>query len=167
MHPRSKDWHMIDYMITWRRDIKDISRTFHGTCFLSDHALLHSKASFRLAHRKLRKSVITKRNNVLPLKKRERREEICGNLEESLNTVEITDDIEISWRSLRDVVYSSSFEILGPPVCKHQDWFDDNNESVKKLIKQIDDRNSSVKHQAYKKCKNEVQTALCNMQDSW
>ena len=112
---------------------------------------------------------------MLPLKNSKRREELCGNLEESLDIVEITDDIEMSWRSLRNVVYSSSFEILGPPVHKHQDWFDDNNESVKKLIKQmhdmhrtwIDDRNSSVKHQAYKKCKSEIQIALRNMKDSW
>ena len=101
-----------------------------GTCFLSDHALLRSKAPFHLTRRKLRKSVIPKHNE-LPLKNSERREELCGNLEESLNTVEITDDIEISWRSLSGVMYSSSFEILWPPVYKHQDWFDDNNESVK------------------------------------
>ena len=31
----------------------------------------------------------------------------------------------------------------------------------------IDDGNSSVKHQAYKKCKNEVQTALCNIKIFW
>ena len=31
----------------------------------------------------------------------------------------------------------------------------------------IDDRNSSVKYQTYKKCKNEVQNALSNVKDSW
>ena len=36
MHPRSKDWHMIDYVITKKCDMKDfnITRSFHNTCYL-------------------------------------------------------------------------------------------------------------------------------------
>ena len=62
MHPRSKDWHLIDYVITKRRDIKDIhlTRSFHTSCYLSDHALLRSKTSFRLQHRRIKRSSVPK-----------------------------------------------------------------------------------------------------------
>lgn len=57
MHPRSKDWHMIDYVITKRRDRNNfkLTRSFHTTCYLSDHALLRSKASLRLDRRRVKK----------------------------------------------------------------------------------------------------------------
>ena len=70
MHPRSKDWHLIDYIITKKRDIKDfhITRSFHTSCYLSDHALLRSKTSFQLQHRRMKRSSVPKQINVLPLK---------------------------------------------------------------------------------------------------
>ena len=39
MHPRSKQWHMIDYVITRRRDIKDVfhTRAMCGSSIWSDH----------------------------------------------------------------------------------------------------------------------------------
>ena len=177
MHPRSKDWHIIDYVICRRRDLKDISitRSFHSTCFLSDHALLRSKVSFCLARKRLRRSKLPKRINVAPLKLMEKREELRSNLENALDAVEITEDIESSWSRFRDVVYDSSLKTLGFPVRRHQDWFDDNNEEVKILISQmhdihkawINDKKSSVKHQSYKRCKGMVQTALRKMKENW
>ena len=55
----------------------------------------------------------------------------------ALNSVEISEDINSSWKSLRDVIYASSLEVLELPIRKHQDWFDDNNTEVKLLIKQM------------------------------
>ena len=82
MHPRSKNWHMLDYVITRKRDLKDISitRSFNSTCFLSDHALLRSKASLHVTRKKLQKSSIPKRINVLPLKSNEKRDELSKHI---------------------------------------------------------------------------------------
>lgn len=129
MHPRSKNWHMIDYVITKQRDVKDfnITRSFHSTCYLSDYALLCSKASFSITQKKhITKSLIPKRINVLPFKSSHKKRELSNQLESSLDLVQITDDIESSWKSCRDTTYKISLEVLGLPVQKHQDWFDDN-----------------------------------------
>ena len=127
MHPRSSSWHMIDYIITKRRDIHDfkITRSFHASCYLSDHALLRSKTSLCLQRRRVKNSVIPKRINVLPLKNTETQSMLSNKLDENLDDVKITDNIETSWKALRDTTHTTALEVLGLPLRKHQDWFDD------------------------------------------
>ncbi len=98
MHPRSKDWHLIDYVITKRRNIRDfkITRSFHTSCYLSDHALLRSKTSLHLQQRRVKKSLVPKRINALPPKTAEIQSVLSENLDTALNSVNITDDIESS-----------------------------------------------------------------------
>ena len=78
IHPRSKDWHLLDYVITKRRDIKDfrITRPFHTTCYLSDHALLRSKATYHLEHRWVKKSTVPKQMNTISLKSAEKQTDL-------------------------------------------------------------------------------------------
>ena len=168
---------MIDHVITRRRDKKDflITRTFHATCFLSDHTLLRSIVLFRLKRIQLKKSAMPRRINVLPLRSSEKRIELSNQIDSSLESVLISETIESSWKSLRDAVHTTSMEVLGLPIRKHQDWFDDNNAEVKGLIKQmhdahkvyVGDKQSSANQQAYKKCKGKVQTALRQMKNAW
>ena len=177
MHPRSKDWHIIDYVITKRRDRKDfkLTRSFHTTCYLSDHALLRSKTQFRIDHRRMKRSSVPKRINTLPLKSTDQQEKLAKELDAALETVEISSDIESSWKALREVTHSTSLEVLGLPIRKHQDWFDDNNQEVQSLIQKlhsshkawIEDKNSSDKKKAYTTCKSQVQKALRAMKEAW
>ena len=177
MHPRSKDWHIIDYVITKRRDRKDfkLTRSFHTTCYLSDHALLRSKTQFRIDHRRMKRSSVPKRINTLPLKSTDQQEKLAKELDAAFETVEISSDIESSWKALREVTHSTSLEVLGLPIRKHQDWFDDNNQEVQSLIQKlhsshkawIEDKNSSDKKKAYTTCKSQVQKALRAMKEAW
>ena len=50
MHPGSKQWHMIDYIITRRRDIKEVfhTRAMCGSTVWSDHRLVRSKLAFKI-----------------------------------------------------------------------------------------------------------------------
>ena len=114
MHPRSKNWYPIDFVITKKRDLRDfkITRSFHNTCYLSDHALLRSKASFCHAHRRLQKSSVPKRINIQPLKSAEKQTELCNRVDTVLDSVEITDNIESSWKALRDVTHAASLTVL-------------------------------------------------------
>lgn len=45
MHPRSKHWHLLDYVIVQRRDLKDvlISRVIRGAQGCTDHQLVRTK----------------------------------------------------------------------------------------------------------------------------
>lgn len=126
-----------------------------------------------LQHRQVKKSPVPKRINVLPLKTTEMRTMLSDNLNEALDTVEITDNIESSWKALRDATHTTALEVLGLPLRKHQDWFDDQNtEAQKQILKMhqahkawIDDKNSSIKKKTYKTCKGQVQKALRQMRD--
>ena len=50
MHPRSKHWHMVDFIITRCRDKMDIhsTRAMRGANYWTDHQILRSKVAFRI-----------------------------------------------------------------------------------------------------------------------
>ena len=177
MHPRSNNWHLIDYVISKRRDIRDfmITRSFHTSCYLSDHALLRSKTSLCLHRRRIKKSSIPRRINVQPLKNPEVKTALADKLDEVLDNVEVNDDIEKSWKALRDATHTAATEVLGLPVRKNQDWFDDQNVEAQEQIQKmhqthkawLEDKNSSWKKKTYKTCKAQVQKALRQMKEKW
>ena len=45
MHPRSKHWHLIDYVIVLQRDSRDVTKTctMGATTFWSDHRMVRSR----------------------------------------------------------------------------------------------------------------------------
>jgi len=60
-HPRSKHWHMLDYVITRQRDLKEVhsTRAMRSTCCWSDHCLVRSVVALSLCrprrHRAIRR----------------------------------------------------------------------------------------------------------------
>ena len=50
MHPRSKHWHLIDYVIVWRTDRQDVrvTKTMCGADCWTDHGLVVSKLNQRI-----------------------------------------------------------------------------------------------------------------------
>ena len=50
MHPRSKTWHLIDYIIVRNRDISDVCnvKSFHGCECWTDHALVRAKLHIKV-----------------------------------------------------------------------------------------------------------------------
>lgn len=57
MHPRSRHWHLIDYVTTGRHDIKDVEITRamrEANCWI-DHLLLRTRLSFSIASRHIYK----------------------------------------------------------------------------------------------------------------
>uniref|UniRef100_A0A0L8GZK8 Uncharacterized protein n=1 Tax=Octopus bimaculoides TaxID=37653 RepID=A0A0L8GZK8_OCTBM len=124
---------------------------------------------------RLQKSSVPKLINVLPLKTVEKHAELSIKLDTALNTVDINDDIESSWKALHDATHSVSVKVLGHSVCKHQDWFNDNNTDVQQLIDKMhsshstwkNDKGSSRKENVYKKCRGQVQHALRQMKEAY
>ncbi|CAI9716634.1 Hypothetical predicted protein [Octopus vulgaris] len=94
--------------------------------------------------------------NVLPLKTVEKQAELSIKLETALNTVNINDDTESSWKARFDATHSVSVEVLGLPVCKYQDCFNSKNTDVQQLFDKIhsshktwiNDKSSSRKENA-------------------
>ena len=84
-------------------------------------------------------------------------------------------DVVAEWASLRDAVYTAVSDVIGPTVCKHQDWFDENISLVQSLLEEkqklhrtlLNDPSSASKKEAFNAAKRTVQSELCHMQDDW
>jgi hypothetical protein len=135
MHPRSRQWHMLDYAVVRQRDRRDvlITRCMRGADCWSDHRLLRSKMNLQLTLKK--KSAQSK-----PLRKLKiarispNMETLKQNLHEALSNIEQTHvSVEEEWSSFRKAVYSAAADTLGFVERKHQDWFDENEGDVLKL----------------------------------
>ena len=82
---------------------------------------------------------------------------------------------EKAWVAVRDTVYDTALTHLGLNTSKHQDWFDDNDDEIQKLLGEKrdthrtdqQDRNSASKKAANDSTKRRVQAKLREMQDSW
>ena len=58
------------------------------------------------------------------------------------STVLEGEDVEAAWAALRETVYNTTMECLGPTTRKHKHWFNENCTEIKQLLDE--------KHRAYK-----------------
>jgi hypothetical protein len=179
MHPRSKHWHLIDYIIIRKTDRQDvrITKAMCGAECWTDHRLVISKMTFNIrAKRRPQGKKTLKRINVSKLKDDRNVALLTTGLNRKLADRQFDlQDVEDDWATFRDIVHSTSLEVLGPTVRKHQDWFDDNNDEIKELLlkkHQVhlahqQDPTSTAKKTAFTDIRRDVQAKLRNMQDTW
>ena len=179
MHPRSKHWHLIDFVITRRRDISDIliTRAMRGADCWTDHIMLRCKASFRIAgkHRK-QPSSVKKKLDVNKLNSPQIQQELRNALSERLQqSQQDSGDPDTEWEVFRDTVYSTAKSVLGHPQRKHQDWFDENNQEILDLLAKkgaahvdwLSDRTSDTKQEQLRRLRSEAQVKTRQLKDAW
>ena len=179
MHPRSKHWHLLDYVIVRKADQRDITVTkvmCGATCW-TDHRLVVSKANLRLhPKRRPQGKKTAKRLNVSSLKSAEAKDKLLHDLDSKLNNVaSVQQDVEEAWKQLCDTVYTTAAEHLGHTTHKQQDWFDENDEEIQTLLQEkhrlhracLNDPSSLSKKTAFTSCRRRVQKKLREMQDNW
>ena len=180
MHPRSKNWHLIDYVITRRKDIKDvmITRAMRGADCWTDHILVRSKLSLKVSkHSKRQAAPVKRKLNVNRFSDPSVKETFSDKLAQKFQAAQLdsSPDCEKRWASFRDTVYSAAEESVGHLQRKHQDWFDDNNAEIKSLLSEkkkaheawISDPNSIAKKQRFKSIQNLLQSKIRQMKDKW
>ena len=179
MHPRSKQWHMIDYVITRHRDIKDVfhTRAMSGSSTWSDHRLVRSKLAFKVKAPQRRQRLKPRRKpDLSKLKSPGVRSNLVLKLQEAYDNAEsIGDNATASWVIFKEIIQKISIDVLGFPVRKHRDWFDENDPLIKPLltrlhqlhVETIEDSTDDGTAVAYRLCKREVQKSLREMKDSW
>ena len=186
MHPRSKHWHMLDYVIVRRRDRRDvnITRALRGSGWLSDHLLVRSimKLQVTLPERRQRQPQ-TRKLNVKALADADKIKELGEGLKSHItincdtagdNPEEAT-DIENLWKSFRDSTLNVATDVLGFVKRKHQDWFDENDEEIEPLLSAmhaahrdfIGSKQSPALKKTYLECKRAAQKRLRQMKNKW
>ncbi|BHF64757.1 hypothetical protein SprV_0200776400 [Sparganum proliferum] len=110
MHPRSRQWHLLDYVLVRKRDQRDVlmTKAIAGTDGWTDHRLVISKMCIRLQPR--RGPQANSRVASIPV-----------------TAADEDDSVENRWCQLRDTVKSTVLDVLGHARRQPQNWFDDSN----------------------------------------
>ena len=141
MHPSSKHWHLIDYVIVRRRDLNEvqITRAVRGAECSTDHRLICS--ILRLTVRPpARRQKPRHKLNVHAAHNQNIREELCNATDQSLShismstTLNCTSNLTMEWQALSSTLLIASQSTLGNMEIRHQDWFDDNATEIRSLI---------------------------------
>ena len=173
MHPCSKLWHLIDFIIIRSKDRQDVKVTnsMCGAECWTDNRLIISKTKLQvISVRKPQGQKALKRLDVTKLKIPKVQQEFANNLEHELSRVESND-----WEFMKEMIYSSALQVLGSTSRKHQDWFDENDIVIQTLLKEKrqlfrahqNDPKSKSKKNAFANMRREVQKRLQNQQNTW
>ncbi|VDL95435.1 unnamed protein product [Schistocephalus solidus] len=108
MHPRSRHWHPLDYVLVQRRDQQDVlvTRAIAGADGWADHRLVISKKKLRLQ----------------PCRRPQAGQPTSQPLSHDEDA-----SLENRWCQLRDMVQSTTLDVLGRARRQHQVRFDYNN----------------------------------------
>ena len=133
MHPRSKHWHLLDYVIIKKQDQQDAvqTRAMRGAECHTDHNLIRAKLKLTIRPLLSRKPP-SKKLNIPALKdtstRNNYRHGIARKLAEipNIDPNNIENELDSEWTKLKTIIQENAEETLGFSTRRHQDWFDDN-----------------------------------------
>ena len=176
-HPRSKRPHLLDYIIIRRKDLKDatVTRAMRGPDCDTDHQLIRTTFKFPI------KPLYSK--SEAPRKKKldtaQLKDETCQkDLERAINLAVDRAEEEITpeeaWKSLSKQMYKAAAETIGFTRRRNADWFNENNEEIKEVLKrrncalQAKLSNPSQENQErLRRARAEAQGKLREMENQW
>ncbi|BHF62788.1 hypothetical protein SprV_0200577400 [Sparganum proliferum] len=156
MHPRSRHWHLLDYVLVRRRDYRDVLLTKTIPCAdeWTGHRLVTSKMRI---HQQPCWRPQCKRPPVA-----------------AVATADENASVGNRWCQLGGAVKWTVLAVSGRALCQHQDWFDSNDAAISNLLTE-----ENQPHRAYVNRPTEdnkaasyrsrrlVQQRLREMQDAW
>ena len=179
MHPMSKHWHLIDYVITRKRDRQDVrvTKAICGAECWTDHRLIASKLNLQIQPKRRPQGKKTARRlDIARLENPDVLNDFTNSLGSKLSSPQPNQvSIEDQWKTFRDTVHTTAEEHLGPSIRKHQGWFDENDVAIKTLLDEKqrllkvhqNDPTSTTKKAAFTGKRKEVQIKLREIQDHW
>ncbi|BHF80543.1 hypothetical protein SprV_0702367100 [Sparganum proliferum] len=188
-HPRSRQWHLLDYGLVRRRDQRDVlvTKAIAGADGWTDHRLVISKMRIRLQPRrrpqgkrppgKLNVALLSLPAHHLhfntELAQRLDNLPVAADADPAAGAVENA-SVENRRCQLRDTVDSTALAVLGRARRQHQDWFDDNDAVISNLLaeknrpqKAYVDNPTDDNKAAFYRSRRHLQQRLREMQDAW
>nr|VZI03351.1 unnamed protein product [Spirometra erinaceieuropaei] len=143
-HPRSRQWHLLDCVLVRSRDQRDV---------LVTKAIAGADGN-----------ELAQRLDNFP---------ISVDAADAAATAENA-SVENRWCQLRDTVKSTALAVLGRAPRQHQDWFDDNDATIRNLLAEknrihkayVDHPTDAIKA-AFYRSRRQLQQRLREMQDAW
>ncbi|BHF85993.1 hypothetical protein SprV_1002917100 [Sparganum proliferum] len=189
-HPRSRQWHLLDYVLVRRRDQRDVlvTKAIAGADGWADHRLVISKMRIRLQPRRRPQGKRPPgKLNVALLSLPAHHLHFSNELAQRLDNLPIAaaDDaaaaaaaenasVENRWCQLRDTIQSTALAVLGRARRQHQDWFDDNDAVISNLLaeknrlhKACVDHSTADNKAAFYRSRRQLQQRLRETQDAW
>ena len=138
MHPRSKHWHLIDYVLVHQRDLKDVSHTRvmpSAECH-TNHRLVRCKLSLHFKPQAKRRGAPQRKLKISSLQSAEVKADFQANLQSRLEDPNSSTDLSPDefWEHLKSSIQQSSEDVLGFSTKKNRDWFDENNKEIQELL---------------------------------
>ena len=179
MHPGTKKWHMIDYAITRKKDVRDVlhTRAMCGTCNWTDHRLVKCKLAIKsnkpVRHNRVRPS---RKLNVHKLRSLATQQLLAEKFTEVFENSDILgQDSASTLDNLTKLTLQASKDVLGYPDHKSRDWFDENDQIINPLLQDLrylkskseEDQGDAVLLNSFHVRKQQVQSYLRTMENSW
>ena len=178
-HPRSKHWHLLDYVLTRRQDVSDVcsTRAMRGANCDTDHVMIRSKLKLQLTPPR-RKTAAKQRTqlNVSALQNPEISSDLARKmdaiLDDALSENNTTDEL---WEEFKTKVYKTSSEVLGQPKRKNADWFNEKDGNIQVLLENrrklylrtLEGRCTRSSKLQYQNSKSVLQRDLRDIENQW
>ena len=146
-----------------------MTKTMCGADCWTDHRLVVSKLNLRIQPvRRPQGKKVPKKLNVSKLKQDSKRQVFVNDLCSRLDALEhSSEDVDESWTVFRDTVHSSAMDSLGPVSSKNQDWFDENDKEIQRLLEEKHQKTRFISEiPAQYLARLPIQSLFKHMQDS-
>ena len=182
MHPRSRHWHLIDFIIVRNKDLCDVKKTraMRGAECSTDHRLIVSDIGWKLRPKVRRQKRASKKFNVTALQDPVKRENFQIKLREALEGAEPSltqsnDHVKDSWKFFARTILNTAEESIGLRKRSHRDWFDENDSEIGAILAEKNRaHNASLKNPSsvhlreyFKEIRGHVQRELRRIENEW
>ena len=178
MHPRSKHWHLIDYVLVRKRDLKDVlhTRVMPSAECHTDHRLVRCKLLFHIKPQPKRGEPTRKKFEVSFFHYPHIQESFDKSLKEKLKQRNASvNSPEQLWNQLKAAVLETSEQVLGYSTRANRDWFEENNPAIQQLLAKkrsthqayLSQPSSVTKKAAFRQACSVLQRELRSIQNKW
>ena len=179
MHPRSKRWHLLDYVIVRRSQVSEVfvTRAMRGASCWTDHRLIVSKMRLKIRPRFKGTAKKPAKINLAALysskPKQDFRERVSSLVQET-GTFD-SDNLNEKWDTFSARLLEEATQVLGTAPRKHRDWFDENNQEIQSLLEKknqahtdcLRNPSSAILRQRFAKLRSTTQKSLRKIEDNW